>query len=193
MIAGITRLIDGVNQRIGKLAAWAIVIAILVSAINAIVRKVLGTSSNAWLELQWYLFGATFMLGASWTLKANEHIRIDIISSRLSKRARDWIDVVGHVFFLLPFTGLMAYLSVPYFLSSLASSEVSSSAGGLLIWPAKALILAGFVLLLLQCLSELVKRLLIIAGRLTDTTAAGGHAGPEATPGTAPPPAETGH
>lgn len=193
MIAGITRLIDGVNQRVGKLAAWAIVIAILVSAINAIVRKIFGTSSNAWLELQWYLFGATFMLGASWTLKANEHIRIDIISSRLSKRARDWIDVFGHVFFLLPFTGLMVYLSVPYFLSSLASSEVSSSAGGLLIWPAKALILAGFVLLLLQCLSELAKRLLIITGRLKDTSPAGGHSGPEATPDAATPPAETGH
>lgn len=190
MLLALARGIDGFNERVGKLAAWAIVIAILVSAINAVVRKVLGTSSNAWLELQWYLFGATFMLAASWTLKANEHVRIDIVSSRLGKRARDWIDIIGHVFFLLPFAGLMVYLSIPYFQASFASGEMSSSAGGLIVWPAKALILAGFVLLLLQWLSELTKRVLILTGKLEDETPAGGHAPADTPPESTP--AETG-
>src|SRR5688572_26291797 len=98
-LLGISRLIDFLNERIGKITAWAIVVAILVSAINAIIRKVFGTSSNAWLELQWYLFGAVFMLCASWTLRVNEHIRIDIVSNRLKKRTRDLIDIFGHLFF----------------------------------------------------------------------------------------------
>jgi TRAP-type mannitol/chloroaromatic compound transport system permease small subunit len=143
--------------------------------LNAIVRKLFGTSSNAWLELQWYLFGAVFMLCAAWTLKDNEHIRIDILSSRLSKRGRDLVDVFGHLFFLLPFLAVMIWLVVPFFLNSYNSGEVSTNAGGLLIWPAKGLILVGFVLLGLQWLSELIKRLLILSGRIEDTTSAGGH------------------
>ena len=115
-LLGLSRVIDSINERIGKVAAWAIVVAILVSAINAIIRRIFGVSSNAWLELQWYLFGAVFMLCAAWTLKANEHIRIDIISNMLSKRGRDWIDSVGHLFFLFPFVALMLYLCVPVFL-----------------------------------------------------------------------------
>src|ERR671911_1177203 len=102
-LLGISRLIDAVNEHIGKITAWAIVVAVVVSAVNAIIRKVFGTSSNAWLELQWYLFGAVFMLCAAWTLRANEHIRIDIVSNRLSKKGRDGIDVFGHLFFLFPF------------------------------------------------------------------------------------------
>jgi TRAP-type mannitol/chloroaromatic compound transport system permease small subunit len=164
----ISRLIDAMNERIGKIAAWAIVVAILVSAINAIIRRVFGVSSNGWLELQWYLFGAVFMLCASWTLKDNEHIRIDIVSSRLSKRGRDYVDLFGNLFFLFPFTALMLYLSVPYFERSFASGEVSSNAGGLLIWPAKGLILLGFFILFLQWLSELIKRVAIIRGDLVD-------------------------
>ena len=171
---GLARAIDWWNERVGKIAAWAIVVAVIVSAVNAIIRKVFGTSSNAWLELQWYLFGAVFMLCASWTLKANEHIRIDIVSNRLSKRARDWIDVFGHVFFLLPFVAVMIYLSLPFFLRSYQSGEVSTNAGGLLIWPAKGLILLGFVLLALQWLSELVKRVAIMRGELVDEHALGG-------------------
>lgn len=186
MVIAIARFVDRLNELIGKAAAWAVVAAILVSAINAIVRKVIGTSSNAWLELQWYLFGATFMLGAAWTLKANEHIRIDIISSRLSKRARDWIDVFGHVFFLIPFAGLLAWLSVPYFELSFQSGEASNSAGGLIIWPAKGLIALGFILLLLQALSELAKRLAIIAGVLEDEAKPGGHGAPPPGPDDAP-------
>ena len=175
-LLGISRLIDAVNERIGKITAWAIVIAVLVSAINAIIRKVFGTSSNAWLELQWYLFGAVFMLCASWTLKANEHIRIDIFSSRLTKRSRDRIDIFGHMFFLLPFVALMIYLSTPFFIRSYQSGEVSTNAGGLLIWPAKGLILLGFVLLAFQWFSELVKRIAIMRGELADEhDGAGGH------------------
>jgi TRAP-type mannitol/chloroaromatic compound transport system permease small subunit len=164
----ISRAIDSFNERIGKTVAWAIVLAILVSAINAIIRRIFGVSSNAWLELQWYLFGAVFMLCAPWTLKANEHIRIDIISNLLSKRKRDCIDLFGHIFFLLPFVALMIYLSIPYFWRSYLSGEVSSNAGGLLIWPAKGLILLGFCLLGLQWFSEVVKRIAIMRGDLED-------------------------
>ncbi|MHC2086080.1 TRAP transporter small permease subunit [Methylobacterium sp. CM6244] len=171
----LSQWIDVLNERIGKAAAWAIVAAVIVSTLNAIVRKLFGTSSNAWLELQWYLFGAVFMLCAAWTLKDNEHIRIDIVSSRLSKRGRDLVDVFGHLFFLLPFLVVMIWLTTPFFLNSFNSAEVSTNAGGLLIWPAKGLILVGFFLLGLQWLSELTKRLLILAGRIEDTTSAGGH------------------
>ncbi|MBF9234030.1 TRAP transporter small permease subunit [Microvirga alba] len=164
----LSRIIDSVNVRLGKTAAWAIVVAILVSAINAIIRRVFGVSSNAWLELQWYLFGAVFMLCSAWTLKSNEHIRIDIISNRLSKRGRDWIDMFGNVFFLLPFLAVMTWLAVPYFLRSFASGEVSSNAGGLPIWPAKALILLGFISLSFQWVSEVIKRVAIMRGDLVD-------------------------
>lgn len=170
----LSRTIDWINERVGKTAAWAIVIAILVSAINAIIRRIFGVSSNAWLELQWYLFGATFMLCAAWTLKVNEHIRIDIISNRLSKRGRDRIDLMGHLLFLFPFVALMLYLSFPYFFRSYESGEVSSNAGGLLIWPAKGLILLGFISLGFQWLSELIKRVAIMRGDLAETEP-GGH------------------
>jgi TRAP-type mannitol/chloroaromatic compound transport system permease small subunit len=176
----LSRIIDAINERIGKVAAWAIVVAILVSAINAIIRRFFGVSSNAWLELQWYLFGAVFMLCAAWTLIANEHIRIDIVSSRLSKRTRDWIDIMGHVFFLFPFVALMLWLSFPYFFKSYASGEVSSNAGGLLIWPAKGMILLGFISLAFQWLSELIKRVAIMQGKLEDVHDHTSHASAEA-------------
>jgi TRAP-type mannitol/chloroaromatic compound transport system permease small subunit len=173
---GLARAIDWFNERVGKITAWAILVAVLVSSVNAIIRKVFGTSSNAWLELQWYLFGAVFMLCASWTLKENEHIRVDIFSNKLTKRGRDRIDIFGHLLFLLPFVAVMIYLSLPFFLRSYESREVSTNAGGLLIWPAKGLILLGFVLLGLQWLSELIKRIAIIRGELEDVHApAGGH------------------
>ena len=174
---GLARAIDSLNERIGKVTAWAILVAVIVSAVNAIIRKLFGTSSNAWLELQWYLFGAVFMLCASWTLKANEHIRIDIVSNRLSKRGRNRIDVFGHLFFLLPFVAVMIYLSWPFFIRSYQSGEVSTNAGGLLIWPAKGLILLGFIMLALQWLSELIKRFAIMRGELKDEhELGGGHA-----------------
>jgi TRAP-type mannitol/chloroaromatic compound transport system permease small subunit len=174
-LLGISRIIDYVNERIGKITAWAILIAVLVSAVNAIIRKVFGASSNAWLELQWYLFGAVFMLCASWTLRVNEHIRIDIISSRLSQRSRNILEMTGHLLFLLPFVALMIYLSLPFFIRSAESGEVSTNAGGLLIWPAKGLILVGFVLLGFQWLSEVIKRMAIIRGELDDEHATAGH------------------
>ncbi|MBM1170789.1 TRAP transporter small permease subunit [Microvirga arabica] len=179
-LLGLSRVIDSINERIGKVAAWAIVVAILVSAINAIIRRLFGVSSNAWLELQWYLFGAVFMLCAAWTLKVNEHIRIDILSNKLSKRGRDTIDLIGHLFFLLPFLALMLYLCFPYFLNSYRSGEVSSNAGGLLIWPAKGLILLGFISLAFQWLSELIKRVAIMNGQLVDEHDHAGHHSPEA-------------
>src|SRR3712207_3524539 len=131
----LSRGIDTLNAFIGRGAAWAILAAVLVSAVNAIVRKAFGVSSNAWLELQWYLFGAVFMLCAPWTLAVNEHIRIDIVSSRLSATARNVIEMIGHLLFLLPFALVMTYLSWPFFYGSYQSGEVSSSAGGLILWP----------------------------------------------------------
>ena len=168
----LSRLIDAVNEKLGKIVAWAIVVAVLVSSGNAVARRVFGTSSNAWLELQWYLFGAVFMLAAAWTLRNNEHIRIDIVSSRLSKRGRNRIDVLGHLLFLIPFVALMIYLAVPFVTNSVASGEMSPNPGGLPIWPAKALVLAGFVTLALQALSELIKRIAIMKGLLEETETA---------------------
>lgn len=182
-MAGLIRLsrgIDALTSAIGKVAAWAILAAVLVSAVNAIIRKTFGISSNAWLELQWYLFGAVFMLCAPWTLSVNEHIRIDIVSARLGKRGRDIVEMIGHLFFLLPFALVLTYLSVPFFLSSFRSGEVSSSAGGLLIWPAKGVILLGFGLLLVQWLSEVIKRVAIMRGAMEDSHAASHQSAAEA-------------
>lgn len=176
----LSRAIDAANSAIGRVAAWAMVVAIVVSAVNAILRKTLGISSNAWLELQWYLFGAVFMLCAPWTLVANEHIRIDIVSSRLSQRTRNAIEMLGHFVFLLPFALVMVILSIPFFRVSFDSGEVSSSAGGLIIWPAKLLILLGFCLLLLQWVSEVIKRVAIIQGRMPDFITLGHQAAAEA-------------
>ena len=174
-LIAVSRGIDALTVRLGKIIAWAIVVAVLVSATNAIVRKVLEMSSNAWLELQWYLFGAVFMLCAAWTLRANEHIRIDIVSSRLSYRTRNIIEMIGHMFFLLPFVAVMIYLSIPFFLRSAQSGEVSTNVGGLLIWPAKGLILLGFILLLLQWFSETVKRIAVMRGLLPDDHLSAAH------------------
>ncbi|NJL08204.1 MAG: TRAP transporter small permease subunit [Methylacidiphilales bacterium] len=168
VLLGFSRAVDAMNRTIGRAAAWLILLAILVSAGNAIVRKLFDMSSNAWLELQWHLFGAVFLLCAAWTLLTNEHIRIDIVSNALPKRVRDGIDVFGHVVFLLPFTLVMIVTSVPFFLASYRVGEQSMNAGGLPLWPAKFLVLAGFVLLFLQALSELIKRIAILAGAIPD-------------------------
>ena len=172
-LLGFSRAVDAVNRTIGRGVSWLILLAVLVSAGNAIVRKLFDTSSNAWLELQWQLFGAVFLLCAAWTLLTNEHIRIDIVSTALPKPVRDGIDIFGHLVFLLPFTVVMIITSVPFFLSSFRVGEQSMNAGGLPVWPAKALVLAGFVLLFLQALSELIKRIAILAGTLPDPHAAG--------------------
>lgn len=160
--------IDRLNEFIGKWVAWLILVSILVSAGNAIIRKAFNMSSNAWLELQWYLFGAAFLLAAAYTLKQNEHIRIDIVYGMFSRRTQHWIDLLGHLFFLMPFVTLMIYYFVPYFLLSFRSGEVSTNAGGLIIWPAKSLLLIGFFLLGLQGISEIIKKIAIMRGDMED-------------------------
>lgn len=174
MLLALSRAIDAVNARIGKLVAWLIVVAILVSATNAVVRKAFDVSSNAWLELQWVLFAAVFLFCASWTLIDNEHIRIDIVNARLSKKVRNWIDLLGGVFFLLPFTIVMLVTSWPFFLNSYSINEQSLNAGGLPQWPAKLLVPVGFFLLLVQAISEIIKRIAIMTGRMEDPHEGGG-------------------
>jgi TRAP-type mannitol/chloroaromatic compound transport system permease small subunit len=163
-------LIDRLNEFIGKAVSWLILAAVLVSATNAIVRKTLNMSSNAWLELQWYLFGAAFLLAAAYTLKQNEHIRIDILYGALSRRTQHWIDLLGHLLFLMPFAALMIWYFVPYLLVSIRSGEVSTNAGGLIIWPARALLLASFVLLAFQGISEIIKKIAVMRGDIPDPT-----------------------
>ncbi|HEV7415164.1 TRAP transporter small permease subunit [Tianweitania sediminis] len=167
-LLALSRAIDRLNEVIGKAIAWAILAAILVSAGNAVVRKTFNMSSNAWLELQWYLFGAAFLLAAAYTLKQNEHIRVDIVYGMWSRRTQHWIDLLGHLFFLMPFVLLMIWYFIPYFLLSYRNGEVSSSAGGLLIWPAKSLLLIGFAQLGLQGFSEIIKKIAVMTGRIDD-------------------------
>jgi TRAP-type mannitol/chloroaromatic compound transport system permease small subunit len=169
----LSRAIDAVNFRIGKVLSWLILIVVIISATNATIRKVFDTSSNAWLELQWVIFGAIFLLCSPWTLLSNEHIRIDIINGMLPKRWRDGIDVFGHAFFLLPLTVVMIVTSVPFFLRSFRLNEQSMNAGGLPQWPAKSLILIGFVLLFWQGISELIKRIAVMRGLIPDPHATG--------------------
>jgi TRAP-type mannitol/chloroaromatic compound transport system permease small subunit len=173
-LLAVSRVIDAVNFRIGKVLAWLILAAVIVSAVNATVRKLFDTSSNSWLELQWVLFGAVFLLVASWTLLANEHIRIDIVNSMFSQRVRNIIDVVGHAFFLLPLTIVMIITAYPFVTKSVLLNEQSMNAGGLPQWPAKMLILIGFVLLFFQGISELIKRIAIMMGLIPDVHSSAG-------------------
>ena len=165
-LLALSRGIDRLNESIGKWVSWLILLSILVSAGNAIIRKTFDISSNAWLELQWYLFGAAFLLAAAYTLKQNEHIRIDIVYGMFSRRVQHWIDLLGHLLFLMPFCVLMVFYLGPYVLLSYRSGEVSNNAGGLIIWPAKLLLLIGFVLLTLQGVSEIVKKIAVMRGRM---------------------------
>jgi TRAP-type mannitol/chloroaromatic compound transport system permease small subunit len=155
--------------------SWLVLVAVLVSAGNAVIRKAFSMSSNAWLELQWYLFGAVFMLAAAYTLKNNEHIRIDIFYGSRSKRTRDWIDLLGHILFLMPFSVLMVFLLWPYVWRSYLSGEHSPNAGGLVLWPARAFLLIGFVLLVLQGVSEIIKKIAIMRGLIDDPHDEVGH------------------
>lgn len=167
-LLALSRFIDRINEFIGRNVSWLVLAAVLISAGNATIRKVFDMSSNAWLEVQWYLFGAVFMLAAGYTLRKNEHVRIDVLAGNLSKRTRDWIDLFGHILFLLPFCLMMTYLAWPFFWRSFQSGEMSSNAGGLIIWPAKASILLGFILLTAQAVSEIIKRIAIIRGLLEE-------------------------
>ena len=169
-LLGLSRGIDRVNLFIGRWVAWLVLAAVLISAGNAIIRKIFNTSSNAWLEAQWYLFGGAFMLAAAYTLAQNEHIRIDVVYGKFSRRVQHWIDLLGHLLFLMPFVLLMVYFLVPYVAMSFRSGEVSSSAGGLIVWPAKAILLAGFLLLAFQGVSEIIKKIAIMRGDMEDPT-----------------------
>ena len=162
------RTIDSANAWIGKRIAWLLLAAVVVSTLNAIVRKMFDTSSNAWLELQWVLFSIVFLLCSPWTLLANEHIRIDIVNNLLPQRARNIIDVVGHAFFLLPLTIVMLVTGLPFFVKSALINEQSWNSGGLPQWPTKSLVFIGFALLLMQALSELVKRLAVMRDLIPD-------------------------
>ncbi len=163
-LLNLSRMIDALNERIGLTISWALLVAVLICAGNALVRYTLNTSSNAWLEIQWYLFGAIFLLAASYTLKRNEHVRIDVVTGRFSKRTQVWIDIIGFVCFMLPVTVLILVFAWPYAMESIRNQEVSSNAGGLIVWPAKALIPLGFLLLALQGVSELIKRIGFLQG-----------------------------
>jgi TRAP-type mannitol/chloroaromatic compound transport system permease small subunit len=174
-LLALSRVIDAVNSRIGRWLSWLILVTVLISAANATMRKLFDLSSNSWLELQWVLFSVVFLLVSPWTLLSNEHIRIDIVNNLLAKRTRNVIDLVGHVFFLLPLTIVMIITSYPFFVRSLLLDEQSGNAGGLPQWPAKSLPLIGFVLLFFQAISEIIKRVAIMRGRLADTVSGGGH------------------
>ena len=163
-----SRAIDGLNTRIGRGLIWLVLAAVLISAVNAIVRKAFDVSSNAFLETQWYLFSAIFLLCSPYTLLRNEHIRIDVVAGRLSSRAQTWIDVFGTVFFLLPMAIVITYLSWVVFMRSWNINEMSSNAGGLVIWPARLLVPVGFFLLSLQGISQLIKLVAHLRGQGPD-------------------------
>lgn len=164
----VSRTIDIINTWIGKRIAWLVLAAVVVSAVNASVRKIFDTSSNSWLELQWVLFSVVFLLCSPWTLLANEHIRIDIVNNLLPKRLRDSIDVIGHLFFLIPLTVIMILTGIPFFLRSVEINEQSGNAGGLPQWPSKALIMIAFVMLFAQAISELIKRIAVMRSLIPD-------------------------
>ena len=165
-LLALARAIDALTERIGRLVIWLVLVATLVSAGNALARWALGASSNAWLEIQWYLFGAVFLLAAGYTLKHNGHVRIDIFYGRLSAKGQAWIDLIGGLLFLLPMAGLLAWLAWPMFMDAWTTQEMSPDAGGLLRWPVKLLLPLGFGLLALQGVAEIIKRIGILTGAL---------------------------
>jgi TRAP-type mannitol/chloroaromatic compound transport system permease small subunit len=163
-LLGFSRAVDRLNGGVAVIADYLVLLAVLISAGNAGVRYLFSYSSNAFLEIQWYMFAGMVMLGASYTLKLNEHVRVDVVYSSLSDRGRLWVDIVGIVLFLLPVVGFLVFLSVPFFIRSFLSGEMSMNAGGLILWPAKLMIPLGFILVLLQGLSELIKRVATLQG-----------------------------
>jgi TRAP-type mannitol/chloroaromatic compound transport system permease small subunit len=165
-LLALSRVIDALNERFGTLADWAVLASCLISAANAFSRYAFSISSNAWLEIQWYMFGALVMLGASYTLKRNEHVRVDIVYANVSTRTQIGIDIFGFILFLLPATAIMAYLSWPIFHNSWMQGEISGNAGGLLRWPIKIFLPIGFALLTLQGVSELIKRVAMLTGHM---------------------------
>ena len=162
--------IDTLNQKIGNAISWSLFLAVLICAGNALLRYALNSSSNAWLEIQWVLFSASFLLSAAHTLRRNEHVRIDVLAGRLSRRAQVWLDLFGFLFFLLPVCALILRYGTPFALTSISNQEVSSNAGGLIVWPAKCLIPLGFFLLALQAFSEIIKRIGFLFGMVDGST-----------------------
>ena len=167
-LLSVSRLIDRLSERIGQAFYWLVLATVLISAGNAIVRKAFNISSNSWLEIQWYLFSAIFLVLAGYTLMRNEHVRIDVIAHRLSKKTQTWIDIIGTLLFMFPMAFLIMWLSWPVFVEAYARHEVSTNAGGLIIWPARLLVPIGFALLILQGLSELIKRVAFLKGLIPD-------------------------
>ncbi|MCK1394276.1 TRAP transporter small permease subunit [Bradyrhizobium sp. 1] len=167
-LLNLSRRIDAFTRWTGKRLAWLILVAVIISAVNAIIRKTFDSSSNSWLELQWVLFSIVFLLCAPWTLLDNEHIRIDIFNSMMPKKARNIVDLVGHAFFLLPLTVVMIVTGIPFFERSYHVNEQSGNAGGLPQWPAKSLIMIAFAFLLVQGVSELIKRIAVMRGMIPD-------------------------
>lgn len=167
----LSRAIDWLSGQIGKYVIWLILASTIISGINAVVRKVFNTSSNAFLEVQWYLFAASFLIAAGYTLLNGEHVKVDVISSRLSKRAQIWIDIFGFVCFLTPMCLAVLWYGIPFFTRALASGEMSNNAGGLVRWPVYMMMPLGFGLLLLQGWSELIKRIAFLQGLIEDPTA----------------------
>lgn len=165
-LLGLSGRIDTLNERLSYIADWMVLLSCIVSAGNAVSRYTIDVSSNSWLEIQWYMFAAMFMLGASYTLKRNEHVRVDIIYGNLSTRAQIWVDIIGGFLFLLPATVILAWLSWPMFYQSWLHNEMSGNAGGLIRWPVKIFLPLGFFLLTLQGLSEVIKRIAMLTGRM---------------------------
>lgn len=169
-LLSLSRWIDLVNDRVGRAVTWLTLIVVIVSSANAIVRKVFNTSSNAWLELQWYLFGAMFLLAAGYTLLKNDHVRVDILSAKLTRRTQIKIEIFGVIFFLLPACTLILILSWPVFMDSFIQNEQSSNSGGLVRWPVKLLIPVGFALLVAAGISHLIKCIGFLRGLCPDPT-----------------------
>jgi len=171
LLLRLSRFIDAITEFIGHGVYWLTLLAVLISAGNAMIRYALNTSSNAWLELQWYLFSAVFLLCGGYALLHSAHVRIDVVYSRFKRRTQLYIDVFGTLFFLLPMAILIMYLSWPVFVNAYVGREVSSNAGGLIVWPARLLLPVGFFLLTVQGISELIKRIAILQGLIPDPAA----------------------
>jgi len=167
-LLALSRAIDKLNERIGLTVSWLVLAAVLISAANAVVRKAFNVSSNSFLEIQWYLFSVVFLFCAGYTLLRNQHVRIDVIAGRLSPQAQAWIDILGTIFFLMPMALTIMWLSWPVFVQAYQRGEVSTNAGGLLIWPARLIVPIGFFLLVIQGVSELIKRVAFLKGLIPD-------------------------